>query len=166
MGFITNIVFQQITFFLLFVSINGNPICAELNESELRQMLAGYSPNALTLGISTGSQSTPSNTSCPILYGAGAPQSVRSTCPWYNVENTDYTRYPQTLLEARCYDCDNCITELPPSGLHAVWECERVLSRVWVLQINYSSCINGIYQYNAVQIDLPTACVCGRPRKT
>ncbi|XP_006823263.1 interleukin 17-like protein [Saccoglossus kowalevskii] len=151
---------------LVSITATGSPICEELNQTQLHQMLAGYSPNALSLGISSGTTSTPSNTSCPISYGAGAPQSERSTCPWYNVENTDYTRYPQTLLEARCYDCDNCITELPPNGLHAVWECEHVLSSVWVLQINYSSCVNGIYQYNAVQNDIATACVCGRPRQS
>ncbi|XP_006812732.2 interleukin 17-like protein [Saccoglossus kowalevskii] len=143
----------------------ANPVCQEPADSVLRQMLNEYSPNALDYSVTSGSYSPPTTTDCPALnlVPASAPQSEGTTCPWYNIENTSVARYPTTLLEAQCYDCTNCISDMFSDGKHPVYRCERVMRRMWVLHKTYE-CNNGTYEYSPAEIYLAQNCVCGRNR--
>ncbi|XP_070544852.1 uncharacterized protein [Ptychodera flava] len=138
--------------------------CRHPGEDDLRAMLGQYVPNALSFATSPGAYSAPASTDCPVSYGSSAPLSMRSNCPYYNVENTDGSRYPPTLVEAECYKCQKCITDLrDDSEFHPLWSCEKLTTRVWVLR-NSNVCIGGVYQYNAVQVDVALACTCVRER--
>ncbi|XP_006823260.1 interleukin 17-like protein [Saccoglossus kowalevskii] len=149
--------------FVVLNSVQATPACQDPTDAELRQMLSIYSPNGIGFIATSGAYDSPADTSCPLTYSNGASLSTRSTCPFYHLHNTDTLRYPPTMLDVKCYDCDKCISDLSPSYQHPKWKCERVMQSVWVLQ-KTEVCINGVYQYNAVQTNVAVSCACGRKR--
>ncbi|XP_070545623.1 interleukin 17-like protein [Ptychodera flava] len=151
-------------------SCYGNPVkrevCQQPTEEALEALLLQYTPNALSFATTSGSYSPPSSTSCPVSYGPGASLDIRSTCPYYNIEDTDTDRYPQTLVEAECYSCQNCITDLlESSDYHPMWRCEKVMTpELWVLRNTYTCDSEGFYEYTAMKTRIPFMCTCGRER--
>ncbi|XP_070543858.1 interleukin-17C-like [Ptychodera flava] len=147
----------------------GNPVkrsaCQHPSQDDLRSMLSQYTDNALSFATTPGANSPPASTTCPgDDYSSGAPLELRSNCPFYSVEDTEEGRYPPTLLQAECYQCNNCLDDSRESGYHVTYMCEKLVRQVWVLR-NSNVCIGGIYQYNAVQVKIPVACTCARERR-
>ncbi|XP_077999654.1 interleukin 17-like protein [Glandiceps talaboti] len=127
-------------------------------------MLTHFTPNALSFATTPGAFSLPASTSCPLQYNQGAPVELRSTCPFYRVENTDPERYPPTMVEAECYSCPNCITDMARNeDFHPLWSCEKLMTKVTILR-NTGVCINGVYQYIVERINVSTGCTCARER--
>ncbi|XP_077999649.1 uncharacterized protein LOC144452432 [Glandiceps talaboti] len=157
---------------MYITSCLGNPVkrqacqgCQEPSLDDLQAMLSTYTPNALHYGTTPGAYSPPSDVSCPISYGSGAPLEIRSTCPFYQVENTVIGRFPPTLVEAGCYQCDGCITDLlRDQDYHPMWECEQLKSKVWALQKTGTCSAENVCDYEPVEIELSIACTCGRER--
>ncbi|XP_070543859.1 interleukin-17C-like [Ptychodera flava] len=149
--------------------VQGNPVkreaCQHPSQDDLREMLSQYTNNALSFATTPGANSQPASKTCPgDDYGFGAPLELRSNCPFFYVEDTDEERYPSTLVQAECYQCRNCLDDSRESGYHVMYNCEKLMHKVWVLR-NSNICIGGIYQYNAVQVNIPIACTCARERR-
>ncbi|XP_006818600.1 uncharacterized protein LOC102801642, partial [Saccoglossus kowalevskii] len=113
--------------FVVLNFIQATPACQDPTDAELRQKLSNYSPNGIGFIATSSANAAPDDSSCPLTYSNGAPLSIRSTCPFYHLQNTDTLRYPPTMLDVQCYDCDQCISDLCPSYQHPKWKCERVM---------------------------------------
>ncbi|XP_070544853.1 uncharacterized protein [Ptychodera flava] len=156
---------------LLISCCHGNVVkrgaCRQPSQSELVARLRQHTWNALSFATATvGVYNKPASTACPLTYGYGAPLERRSTCPFYHVENTDVDRFPSTLLEARCFRCHTCITNLRNRRHHHPnWRCEKVVTpKLWVLRNTYECNNDGEYIYAFERISLQVGCTCGRSR--
>ena len=83
----------------------------------------------------------------------------RSLCPYYYEMETDPTRYPNTLFNARC-KCPFCLED---RGLSSVNVCEPEYIPDVVLQ--RGNCVAGVYQYHRHEIKRQVACLCARKRE-
>ncbi|XP_077999651.1 interleukin-25-like [Glandiceps talaboti] len=164
--------FFQITVSLCALFVIGchcNPVkrasCLEPDQDDLKAILKEYNANALQYATTAGTSSSPSSTNCPISYGSDAPSNVRSTCPFYQTEKTNLNRYPTTLVEAECYNCPNCVTDLiRRDDYHPNWTCDKLTTKVWVLEKSDNCNSKGYYEYSPVEINVSLACVCLRDR--
>ncbi|XP_064612819.1 interleukin 17-like protein [Liolophura sinensis] len=97
------------------------------------------------------------DSSCPSDAASGAtdPLEERSICPWYGVINHDPTRYPATMVEAKCR-CNKCIN-------NNINQCEPVKYRFYILR-QTSVCQDGYYVYTPEEIDISVGCTCAKPR--
>ncbi|XP_063425456.1 interleukin 17-like protein [Mytilus trossulus] len=112
--------------------------------------------NQLDLTVLSNTESTeiipcPSQT----LSHHGDPQRLRSTCPWIWEANTDNTRYPQKIYNARCI-CRKCI------GSSTKYHCESIFTRVKVFRI--LNCVNGLLRYVQDEQRVSVGCTCAHKR--
>ena len=82
--------------------------------------------------------------------------NVRSLCPWRTVNNTDTSRFPETMQFVQC-ECSNC-REVQGGQCEVIWRNTLVLRRD-------SVCIDGLYLYKPVYQPVSVACVCAKQRK-
>ncbi|XP_005097238.1 interleukin-17B [Aplysia californica] len=95
------------------------------------------------------------NSDCPSRWGAISNDGLHniSLCPWTYHINTDYNRYPNDILYARC-SCGWCSSQLsvgPRSRCYPLYHSYQVIRR---------ECDRGQYRYTYTHESLPIACVC------
>lgn len=98
------------------------------------------------------------NQHCPDRHANSGPFTLRTSCPWFPVADTDLNRYPRTIYKAET-NCDVCIGSIDLS-------CEPLIRQVKVLSRNGTCGINGEWQYEAVDYNIPIAFTCTKLRET
>lgn len=106
----------------------------------------------------TFTNSNKENGVCPLKYPKDdIPLNLRSSCPWFPVEDVDNSRYPSVLYTAKTHCTSGCIGTNGHQRCESLYRTLKVLSR--------DGCANGVYQYRTVDVSVSIAYICAQQRE-